>query len=41
MINKQIGIKIMTNDFPVLIKYAQLEGKKSNRQLYVINPVKS
>ena len=29
MINKQIGIKIMTNDYPILIKYAQLEGKKA------------
>ena len=29
IINKQIGIKIMTNDYPVLIKYAQLEGKKA------------
>ena len=29
MINKQIGIKIMTNDYPVQIKYAQLEGKKA------------
>ena len=29
MINKKIGLKIMTNDYPVLIKYAQLEGKKA------------
>ena len=29
MINKEIGVKIMTNDFPVQIKYAQLEGKKA------------
>ena len=29
MIDKQIGLKIMTNDYPVLIKYAQLEGKKA------------
>ncbi len=28
MINKHDGIEIMTNDFPVQIKYAQLEGKK-------------
>ena len=28
MINKHDGIKIMTNDFPIQIKYAQLEGKK-------------
>ncbi len=28
IINKNEGIKIMTNDFPVQIKYAQLEGKK-------------
>ncbi len=28
MINKKTGIKIMTNDYPILIKYAQLEGKK-------------
>ena len=27
-INKHIGIKIMSKDFPLLIKYAQLEGKK-------------
>ena len=29
MIHKQAGIMIMTNDYPILIKYAQLEGKKS------------
>ena len=29
MINKKIGLKIMANDYPVLIKYAQLEGKKA------------
>ena len=23
------GIKVMTNDYPILIKYAQLEGKKA------------
>ena len=28
MINKQSGIKVMCNDFPINIKYAQLEGKK-------------
>ncbi|WP_269624840.1 methionyl-tRNA formyltransferase [Prochlorococcus marinus] len=28
MIDKQDGIKIMTNDFPIQIKCAQLEGKK-------------
>ena len=28
-INKDDGIMIMTNDFPVQIKYAQLEGKKA------------
>ncbi len=28
MINKHDGIKIMTNDYPIQIKYAQLEGKK-------------
>ncbi len=28
MINKHDGIMIMTNDYPVQIKYAQLEGKK-------------
>ncbi len=28
IINKHVGIKIMTNDFPIQIKYAQLEGKK-------------
>lgn len=27
MINKEIGVKIMTNDYPIQIKYAQLEGK--------------
>ena len=26
MINKKIGLKIMTNDYPVLIKYAKLEA---------------
>ena len=29
LINKEIGVKIMTNDYPVQIKYAQLEGKKA------------
>jgi len=29
MINRKIGLKIMTNDYPVLITYAQLEGKKA------------
>lgn len=29
MINKKIGLKIMTNDYPILVKYAQLEGKKA------------
>ena len=29
MINKKTGLKIMTNDYPILIKYAQLEGKKA------------
>ena len=29
MINKEIGVKIMTNDFPVQIKYGQLEGKNA------------
>ena len=29
MIKKYDGIMIMTNDYPILIKYAQLEGKKS------------
>ena len=29
MINKQIGIKIMSDDYPIQIKYAQLEGKKA------------
>ena len=28
MINKQNGINVMTNDYPIQIKYAQLEGKK-------------
>ena len=28
-INKQIGIEIMSNDYPIQIKYAQLEGKKA------------
>ena len=28
MINKQDGIIIMTEDCPIQIKYAQLEGKK-------------
>ena len=28
MINKQEGIIIMTEDYPIQIKYAQLEGKK-------------
>ncbi len=28
MINKHDGIMIMTKDFPLKIKYAQLEGKK-------------
>ena len=30
LINKEIGIKIMTNDYPIQIKYGQLEGKKAN-----------
>ena len=29
MINKHNGIKIMSNDYPIQIKYAQLEGKKT------------
>ncbi len=29
IINKQNGINVMTNDYPINIKYAQLEGKKS------------
>ncbi len=29
MINKQAGIMIMTNDYPIQIKHAQLEGKKA------------
>ncbi len=29
LINKEIGIKIMANDYPIQIKYAQLEGKKA------------
>ena len=29
MINKKIGLEIMSNDYPVLVKYAQLEGKKA------------
>ncbi len=29
MINKKTGLMIMTNDYPILIKYAQLEGKKA------------
>jgi len=29
MINKEVGVKIMTSDYPVQIKYAQLEGKKA------------
>ncbi len=28
LINKQTGIKVMSNDLPIQIKYAQLEGKK-------------
>ncbi len=28
LINKQEGIMVMTNDYPIQIKYAQLEGKK-------------
>ena len=28
-INKKIGITIMSKDYPIQIKYAQLEGKKS------------
>ena len=28
MINKKNGLKIMTKDYPIIIKYAQLEGKK-------------
>ena len=27
MLNKQSGITIMTKDFPIQIKYGQLEGK--------------
>ena len=27
-INNKVGIKIMSNDYPIQIKYAQLEGKK-------------
>ena len=27
MLNKQKGITIMTNDYPIIIKYGQLEGK--------------
>ena len=29
MINKQTGITIMSSDYPIRIKYAQLEGKKA------------
>ncbi len=29
MINKQTGIKIMSNDYPIQITYGQLEGKKT------------
>jgi methionyl-tRNA formyltransferase len=29
MINKEVGVKVMTSDYPVQIKYAQLEGKKA------------
>ena len=29
-INRQTGVIIMTNDYPIQIKYAQLEGKKAN-----------
>ena len=29
MINKKVGINIMSNDYPIQIKYAQLEGKKA------------
>ncbi len=29
LINKIVGIIIMSNDYPIVIKYAQLEGKKS------------
>jgi len=28
IINKRIGLLVMTNDYPIQIKYAQLEGKK-------------
>ena len=28
MINKHDGLMVMTNDYPILIKYGQLEGKK-------------
>ncbi len=28
-INKKIGIAVMTNDYPIQIRYAQLEGKKA------------
>ena len=30
LINKQKGILVMTDDYPILIKCAQLEGKKAN-----------
>ena len=29
MINKQNGLKVMTNDYAIQVKYAQLEGKKA------------
>ena len=29
LIDKKTGINIMTNDYPIQIKYAQLEGKKA------------
>ena len=35
MINKEDGINIMTNDFPIQIKYAQLEGKKPSNSYTV------
>ena len=30
MVNNKIGLVIMTNDYPIIIKYAQLEGKKKS-----------
>tara|TARA_Y100001968_G_scaffold292176_1_gene297157 strand:- start:3778 stop:4788 length:1011 start_codon:yes stop_codon:yes gene_type:complete len=29
MINKKVGVVVMSNDYPIQIKYAQLEGKKA------------